>query len=223
MRLYGRDYRTAETAAETLGVDRDEAVKMLQEFVEAGYLDERESQYTSGDDRERTETEWFTTIRGNALAMAGFGKPITRTKAEQLVAGIIERVKHYNQDPIRLLSITKVTVFGSYLDPAVDRLGDVDIAIAHDRRQETVDPSAFYEQRREYARPSGAAASVRSDFMSTLTWPEIEVVRIVKNRSTAISVTDEDVSKITDRFEVIYAIENDEGAIALAAKDATGT
>ena len=36
---------------------------------------------------------------------------------------------------------------------------------------------------------------------------------ILKNRSPAISITDEDISKITDRFEVVYAVADDPDAI----------
>ena len=35
----------------------------------------------------------------------------------------------------------------------------------------------------------------------------------MKNRSSAISITDEDVRKLTDRFEVAYAVGDDPNAI----------
>jgi len=36
---------------------------------------------------------------------------------------------------------------------------------------------------------------------------------ILKNRSPVISITDEDISKLTDRFEIVYAVGEDPDAI----------
>lgn len=36
---------------------------------------------------------------------------------------------------------------------------------------------------------------------------------ILKNRSSAISITDEDIRELTDRFEVAYAVGEDPDAI----------
>jgi hypothetical protein len=36
---------------------------------------------------------------------------------------------------------------------------------------------------------------------------------ILKNRSSAISITDEDIRELTDRFEVVYAVADDPDAI----------
>jgi hypothetical protein len=46
-----------------------------------------------------------------------------------------------------------------------------------------------------------------------LYWPEREVRMILKNRAPAISITTEDISKLTDRFEVAYDVSDDPGAI----------
>ncbi len=36
---------------------------------------------------------------------------------------------------------------------------------------------------------------------------------ILKNRSSAISITDEDIRELTERFEVVYAVADDPEAI----------
>jgi len=43
---------------------------------------------------------------------------------------VIEHARAYNADPARLLTVTEILVFGSYLDPAVDPLGDLDLAVS---------------------------------------------------------------------------------------------
>ena len=54
------------------------------------------------------------------MAHASFGKPISRATATRILGQVIERARAYNTDPARLLTVTEIVVFGSYLDPAVD-------------------------------------------------------------------------------------------------------
>jgi predicted nucleotidyltransferase len=61
--------------------------------------------------------------------MASFAKPISRATAERLLVGLLDRAAAWNAKPDKLVSIDEVLVFGSYLDPTIDRLGDVDIAV----------------------------------------------------------------------------------------------
>ncbi len=42
---------------------------------------------------------WVTTTLGNALAMASFGKPITRKTADRLVTEMLGRARAHNADP----------------------------------------------------------------------------------------------------------------------------
>jgi Ser/Thr protein kinase RdoA (MazF antagonist) len=45
------------------------------------------------DDDNDGETWWDTTIQGNALAMASFGKPISRKTANRLISGMLDRAR----------------------------------------------------------------------------------------------------------------------------------
>jgi hypothetical protein len=64
---------------------------------------------------------WRTTILGNALAMASFGRPISRRTAERLVAEMLERARDYNSDSSKPYYVQRLRVFGSYLDKTIDR------------------------------------------------------------------------------------------------------
>ena len=68
---------------------------------------------------------WVTTVKGNALANASFGKPISRATATRLLSQVIDRARAYNADPARLLTVAEIVIFGSYLDNAVNPLGDL--------------------------------------------------------------------------------------------------
>jgi hypothetical protein len=60
-----------------------------------------------------------------------------------------------------------------------------------------------------------AHASARSSitFIERLYWPRRELYLLLKNRASAISITQEEVRRLTDRFEIVYRIEDDPMAI----------
>src|ERR1017187_4695325 len=113
MRAY-YDERPVQVACGILGVGEDAARKHMRAFEAAGYVERTELARAAGDDW------WATTVKGNALANASFGKPISRATAARLLAQVIERARSYNADPARLLTI--------------DPLGDLDLAVSTVRR-----------------------------------------------------------------------------------------
>jgi hypothetical protein len=72
---------------------------------------------------------WTTTQLAQSLACATAAKPITRRTAEAALAAFLERVQRVNRDDLFLAKVTRVIVFGSYLQKDLARLGDVDIAV----------------------------------------------------------------------------------------------
>jgi predicted nucleotidyltransferase len=199
MRIYRVNPGLTEFAVDLLEVGDAEAEKLLERFVEAGYLEIAE--------RDRNGVAWwFTTIRGNALANASFAKPITRATAQRHLDGFLERVRTYNADRSKPYSVTRVTVFGSYLDSTRDRLGDLDLAIQVVRRGSTEE----YLKRRDAI----TAASSRhfGSYFERLVWPLRELGLYLKDRKPAINITDEDVSALTDQWSNVYDIRADESA-----------
>ena len=127
MRAYFDD-RPVDVACDILGVSQDAARDQMRAFEAAGYVEPGRLAHRAGDDW------WATTVKGNALANTSFGKPINEATATRLLGQVIERARAYNADPARLLTVTEIVVFGSYLDPAVDLLGDLDLAVSTVRR-----------------------------------------------------------------------------------------
>lgn len=183
----------ATAATELLESSEQTPEVVFADMAAAGYL-KKVSTDRDGDDW------WDTTILGNALAMASFGKPISRGTADRLVSGMLERAQEYNADPEKPLFIHRLRAFGSYLDPDVGSVGDVDVELVYGRR--ITDPRAVSLY---------TAASGRSfgSYMDQLYWPLRELVQHLKNRSAFISITLEDITRITDRFETIYIISGD--------------
>jgi hypothetical protein len=71
MRAYRLD-RPTGVACGVLGLDRGSAEQQMQSFEAAGYV-QRSTRVRGADD-----AWWVTTIKGNALAQASFGRPISR-------------------------------------------------------------------------------------------------------------------------------------------------
>lgn len=170
------DDRLVEVACGILGVNKVAARDQRRVFEAAGYVKR------SGLACTTDEEWWVTTVHGNALANASFGKPVSRATATRLLGQVIERARAYNADPARLLTITEIVVLGSYLDPAVDPLGDVDLAVSTVRRD--IDGQRYVDMALKYAKANGRGFST---FAERPFWPARELRMILKKRSPAIT------------------------------------
>jgi predicted nucleotidyltransferase len=154
------------------------------------------------------QTWWETTTRGNALAQSSFGKPISRSTAERHLREVIERAKEYNADPHYLMSVATIAVFGSYLDADAVSLGDLDLAVTF-RDRPSLQPSGDRAERAlAYA---GASGRRFSTMFEMLEWPEREAIQLLRRRAAAIHITVEDVQALTNRWRVVYAIDDQRG------------
>jgi len=120
------------------GMPAEEARTWMRKFAGHSYDIERVpadaraafDQLAAGGFVTRTHDEYGTryevTIEGGALASARFGKPIKRSTAERALTDLVARAEKINQDPDLVVWVDKVAVFGSYLDPGIELLGDVD-------------------------------------------------------------------------------------------------
>lgn len=196
---------TADSLLSRNGIENADAA--FAQMEEAGYL-------ARGDLGDDDFVWWEATTLGNALAMASFGKPITRKTADRLVAGMLERAREYNADASRPLYVERLRIFGSYLDPQIDPLGDVDVELSFGMR--TTDHARISA----YNRASG---KVFRSFMDEISWPQRELVQQLKNRSTAINVTLENIDNITDQSVTIYAITEDTSAAPPPTKGTQST
>lgn len=195
-RFRGREM-VAEAIADLLDGTGFEPAAVLAGLESAGYMEKVRAD-TDGD------VWWDSTIQGNALAMASFGKPVSRKTADRLVTGLVERAHAYNADPGKPLFINTLRVFGSYLSPGIDPLGDVDIELTYGRR--ITDRQALSDYTRATGRSFGT-------YFDQLMWPQTELVRHLKKRSAFINITLEDITRITGSVETIYCIDADTGAV----------
>ncbi|MGD0499472.1 MAG: nucleotidyltransferase domain-containing protein [Bryobacteraceae bacterium] len=152
--------------------------------------------------RGRDSGTWTTTQLARSFGAASAAKPITRQTAERVLQGFLERVDQVNSDPYYLARVSQAVLFGSYLRPELDRLGDIDIAV------ELRPKESDYEQVREanerrLADLEARGQRVAGGFLARETWWWREVLRFLKARSRAISFHDYAYEK-----ELVDAVPN---------------
>ncbi len=127
---------------------------------------------------------WRTTVAGNALAKARIGKPMRRSKADQLVADLLNRIAEVNADEAFPYTVEDVRVFGSYANPMVDGVGDVDLQILYALRPD-VDLGAYNRVAVNLAKRDGRNFST---YLDVLAFTETQFYRRVRGRSNRLDI-----------------------------------
>jgi predicted nucleotidyltransferase len=143
--------------------------------------------------RGKSAKTWTTTQLAQSFACATAAKPITRRTAEAALVAFLERVQRVNRDDLFLAKVTRVIVFGSYLQKDLARLGDVDIAVeleAKALRGETL-------QKLNLQRVAQLERQGRRfrNVLDRAMWWQTEVLRFLKGGSRSISLHDYKVDR----------------------------
>jgi hypothetical protein len=194
----------AETAAHALKTDDRQAAGFLRQLASLGLIRGAE------DMPPDAEEGYEITTRGHAFANASAAKPVFRKTAEAALERFVERLHTVNASPEYVYRVESAVLFGSMLS-AVDRLGDVDIAIELQPR--IADKTEF--QRMCIARQRAAEEQGRyfSSTFDWVMWPRAEVLLFLKARSRTLSLHEWDqVTRMEDvRYRVLWG---DSGRIA---------
>ncbi|MDR2957240.1 MAG: hypothetical protein LBU61_03530 [Coriobacteriales bacterium] len=134
----------------------------------------------------------------NTLPLARFGKPMTRREAEKLLQQVLERVQSYNDIEEYPYLITEVKIFGSYLTET-DSLGDLDLALSIEVKDKFKKVYGW-----ELAYFSMRGGSQTMSVIDRQMYPKNELSRFLKKGSRKVSIHLDDISEITDKWEVIY-------------------
>lgn len=104
--------------AVSLGISQRAAEPLWRRFIDDGYI------------AQDVDGRFIPTDRMEMLPMARFGKPLPRKKAEALLQQAIDNAVAINAEPPTeaLYYITRLAVFGSFLDESKQGLGDLDLA-----------------------------------------------------------------------------------------------
>jgi hypothetical protein len=153
------------------------------------------------------------TDKGEELVRASAAGKVSRQTAENALVGLLARVKQYNSDPDKLLTVEAVVIFGSFLG-AKKRLGDLDIAVkSRHRDANDPDPAATALA---YAERSGRHFS---NIVEWISWPETELCQILKARKRTIAIQEWNAflrmaTANSDHFQYKVAFGSPEAVVA---------
>jgi predicted nucleotidyltransferase len=173
-----------ETLERTLHLRPNEASRLVKALEAAGL---------AKANRGKGPKKWTTTQLAQSFASATAAKPITRQTAEKALAEFLERVTRVNHDDRFLAKVTRVILFGSYLNPEVTKLSDVDVGVELQPKES--DRTRLRElnyQRVEQFERKGHRFGGAWD---REVWWHAETFRFLKGRSHSISLLNYQVEK----------------------------
>ena len=138
---------------------------------------------------------------GSRFVCANLLKPLTRARADQMVAEFLQRVEAVNTNDELAYRVAEVRVFGSYLDKRKDLLGDVDLAV------KLVPHGNLTEQEASQRGRDRADAAGRrfGTYLQYLMYGREEVLRALKARKPHLSIHSmEDLEDLETAFRVLF-------------------
>lgn len=80
------------------------------------------------------DNQYIITQNGNSFRIANCVSPMSQTKADLIFMKFMERVSEINTDDKYLYRVSRVLLFGSYLDKKKNSYNDIDLAIELTRK-----------------------------------------------------------------------------------------
>lgn len=178
------DFFSLQTISEYFSLTKQSGASLLSELIKAGYI------------TEESKNKYVISIKGNALAQIKFVRRMDKTKADAIFSEFMKRVKKINEDDTYIVRVSKLILFGSYLDSTANDFGDIDIA--YELKHKIRDVEAYKIARQRFVQEAKANGKVFSSFFDEISYPETAVLKFLKNRSPYISL---------HRTDEIYVLE----------------
>jgi hypothetical protein len=187
LREIGESHIDVGATAKVLGKSKGNASKALAALIGSGLLVENNGKYTP-------------TMSGRALAAATAAKPLLTKTAERIVNDVLARARLANEADAFAYCVELIAIFGSVAF-GKERPNDVDIACK-------LAPRWDDDEELQLAHEDLRRASKRGRFANTLEWaywPQMEVLRYMKNRSKSLSIHSFDEAvKIDPNCKILY-------------------
>ncbi len=170
IREIGESRIDLDATAKVLGKSKGKASKALVGLVRNRLLVEDSGKYRP-------------TLTGRALAGATTAKPLVSKTAERLVTDVLARTRSVNEAETFAYCVELIAIFGSVAS-GKERPSDVDIACK-------LVPRYDDDEELQMALEDLRRLTKRGRFANTLEWaywPQMEVLRYLKNRSKGLSI-----------------------------------
>ncbi len=159
----------------------ERADEALQVCVASGYLLEKRDSNSSG-----------VTKLGGQLANARVGRPVPREVADQRLREVLQRARALNRDGAVPRVVTKLAVFGEYLDESRTKIDRLDFILETAERP-GVPPFDPWGVARAFS--AAKKLSAPRDIGKALVLPREFVFRTLRGRATDVAFADLDVAE----------------------------
>jgi predicted nucleotidyltransferase len=149
---------------------------------------------------------WTITQAGQTLSSATAAHRVTRATAEKALAEFLGRVDHVNRNGALLGKVVSVVLFGSMLQPEVDRPSDVDLAVEIAPKEADAEMARAKNERR--VRMLESLGHRFRGFLERQYFWHYETFHYLKGRSRVISLADlkaEGEFVLTSPHQILYA------------------
>lgn len=144
------------------------------------------SELISNDLIEPFEDGYKLTLKGNALCVAKCIPPINREKADKIFKEFMQRVEEINNDDYYSFRISKLYLFGSYLNTNNPDYGDIDIIF--DLERKIKDNETFINLNSNLVYEAQNNGRYFSSFFDKIYYSQYLVLLKLKNKNRYISL-----------------------------------
>lgn len=184
LQRYRTDTFTLDKVCNYFEINDIEANSLLRELTEQGFIEKN------------SPNCYKSTLKGAALRNARCVPPINREKADTIFNDFMLRVKEINSNDYYLYRVSKILLFGSYIQEDAVDFDDIDIAF--DLERKTEDAGEFEKLNSEFIDKAINAGKYFSSIIEELFYSETVVISKLKNRNRYISLhKDDDILEVT--------------------------
>ena len=112
-----------EMISEQFDLNKEKTKELIDALLSEGYIEAA-----------KKKGKYQLTIKGQALCVARYTNPLNKEKADKLFKEFMERVEEINSNEFYLYRVSKIVLFGSYIDPEKTDYSDIDIAFELSRK-----------------------------------------------------------------------------------------
>ena len=171
---------------DTLRADPSEVATMLAALQREGYVEPVPQPASLRQPASPPHPErWRTTPKGDAFVQAT-ARPVSRAAAQRHLDGLLARLAEVRDDPRWLYKARRVQLFGSFLDPGLEVVGGVDLAV--DLARKEPDEAIHRERERAYIQRQWDEGRIFRSFQQEQMCPSNDVLKFLKKRSWILNL-----------------------------------
>ena len=156
-------------------------LNFFKELEQGGYIKKHDHEF-----------RFETTMKGMGVANAKFIKPITKSKCNEIVKELLERVEQMNKSDYYIMKVESIYAFGSYIDDTKPDCADIDLIINLKRKD-----GITYEQSVEISHQRCRNAS---NYLQMISYASHEEpLKFLKNRNKYLSFSSDEKEKFKCR------------------------